>query len=99
MPADKGPGSLLYGISRLQEYRITVHPRCRHTAAELAAYAWDKDDRGTLNRPRSGSDDHLMDALRYAMEDITFFRPTPPEPPPRRRYEHISADDMRGAWE
>ncbi len=96
--ADKGAGSLLYGIARLQEYRITVHPRCRHTAAELSAYAWARDASGPLNRPRGG-DDHLMDALRYAMEDITYFRPTPPAPPPRRRYDGIRAEDMHGVWE
>ncbi len=96
-PAEKGAGSLLYGISRLQEYRITVHPRCRHTAAELAAYAWDKDMGGTVNRPRRG-EDHLMDALRYAMEDVTYFRPTPPGPPPRRRRELLYPTDLQGGW-
>ncbi len=97
LPADKGPGSLLYGITRLQEYRITVHPSCRHTAAELATYAWDKREAGGAQRPRAG-DDHLMDALRYAMEDITYFRPTPPTPPPRRRYDSVHPDDFRGGW-
>ncbi len=76
-PAAKGPGSLLHGIARLQEYRMVVHPSCVHTAAELAAYVWDRDGMGTVNRPRGG-DDHLMDALRYAMEDVAHFRPAPP---------------------
>ena len=75
--ADKGAGSLLHGIARLQEYRIVVHPSCRETAAELAAYAWDRTAEGVVNRPRGG-EDHLMDALRYAMEDITHFKPAPP---------------------
>ncbi len=78
-PAAKGPGSLLHGIARLQEYRMVVHPSCVHTAAELAAYAWDRDAAGVVNRPRGG-DDHLMDALRYAMEDAAHFRPAPPRP-------------------
>lgn len=97
VPAEKGAGSVLYGIARLQEYRITVHPHCRKTAAELAAYAWDTDERGTLHRPRPG-EDHLMDALRYAMEDITYFRPAPPEPPPRRHYDGVCPDDVCGGW-
>lgn len=95
--ADKGPGSLLHGIARLQEYRITVHPRCTHTAAELAAYAWDTDGDRPVNRPRPGND-HLMDALRYAMEDITYFRPTPPAPRRPRRPRGVLAEDMRGGW-
>ena len=97
LPAEKGPGSLLYGISRLQEYRIIVHPRCRHTVAELSAYAWERDGGGLRSRPRGGND-HLMDALRYAMEDITYFRPAPPTPHARVRRPEISGDDMVGGW-
>lgn len=91
-PAAKGPGSLLHGIARLQEYHFVVHPRCVHTAAELSAYAWDRDIGGTINRPRPG-DDHLMDALRYAMEDIAHFRPAPPRRP-RLTEGRLLARDM-----
>ncbi len=69
-PARKGPDSVMAGIARLQEYRLIVHPRCVHTAEELAAYCWQSGMReGTfINRP-ADRDNHLMDALRYAMED------------------------------
>ena len=69
-PARKGPDSVQAGIARLQEYRLIVHPRCVHTAAELGAYCWQSGAReGTfINRP-ADRDNHLMDALRYAMED------------------------------
>lgn len=95
-PAAKGAGSLLSGIARLQEYRMVVHPRCVHTAAELAAYAWERDEGGTVNRPRGG-DDHLMDALRYAMEDTVHFRPAPPK---RERVTEgrLMTRDLQGAW-
>ncbi len=95
-PAAKGGGSLLHGIARLQEYRMIVHPRCVHTAAELSAYAWDRDEGGIVNRPRGGND-HLMDALRYAMEDVTHFRPAPPR---RERMSEgrLLAQDMSGGW-
>lgn len=96
VPAAKGAGSLLHGIARLQEYRLVVHPRCPQTAAELSAYAWDRDEGGCINRPRGG-DDHLMDALRYAMEDVTHFRPAPPR---RERLTEgrLLAGDMQGDW-
>ena len=96
-PADKGAGSVLYGIARLQEYRITVHPRCRETAAELAAYAWERDAGGVRARPRGGND-HLIDALRYAMDDATYFHPTPPERV-RRTPPSVTAADLRGGWD
>ncbi|MBQ1210209.1 MAG: PBSX family phage terminase large subunit [Clostridia bacterium] len=69
-PARKGPDSVTAGIARLQEYCLIVHPRCVHTAAELSAYCWQSGAReGTfVNRP-ADRDNHLMDALRYAMED------------------------------
>lgn len=70
-PAVKGRDSVLAGISRLQEYRILVHPRCVHTAEELGAYRWQEDGReGVYRNAPCDRDNHLMDALRYAMEDV-----------------------------
>lgn len=73
--ANKGRDSILSGIARLQEYRLVVHPRCVHTAAELRGYVWQADGRdGVYRNLPSDKDNHLMDALRYAMEDV----PRPP---------------------
>ncbi len=76
-PAGKGHDSINAGIARLQEYRMIVHPRCVHTAAELGAYTWQPGvrDGDFTNRPRD-RDNHLMDALRYAMEDAPRTVPT-----------------------
>ncbi len=74
-PAGKGRDSVLAGISRLQEYRILVHPRCVNTIAELGAYTWQTGGReGDFRNQPCDRDNHLMDALRYAMEDL----PRPP---------------------
>ena len=75
---------------------MVVHPSCVHTAAELCSYAWDRDEGGIVNRPRGG-DDHLMDALRYAMEDITAFRPAPPRQE-RMTEGRLLARDLGGHW-
>lgn len=73
--ANKGRDSVHSGISRLQEYRLVVHPRCVHTAAELRGYVWQTDGRdGVYRNLPCDKDNHLMDALRYAMEDV----PRPP---------------------
>lgn len=70
-PAVKGRDSVLAGIARLQEYRMLVHPRCVHTAEELGAYRWQEDGReGVYRNTPCDRDNHLMDALRYAMEDV-----------------------------
>jgi len=76
MPARKGKDSIMNGISKLQEYKMIVHPDCVETIAELSSYIWKKktgvDE--VQNRPEDDNN-HLMDAMRYAMEDILFFRP------------------------
>ncbi len=70
-PAGKGRDSVAAGIARLQEYRLVVHPRCVHTAAELGAYRWESGGRdGAWRNIPCDRDNHLMDALRYAMEDV-----------------------------
>lgn len=66
--ADKGRDSVQSGIARLQEYDILVHPRCCHTLEELGSYRFQETAEGMLNRPEDRNN-HLMDALRYAMED------------------------------
>ena len=89
--ANKGRDSILSGISRLQEYRLVVHPRCVHTAAELRGYVWQADGRdGVYRNLPSDKDNHLMDALRYAMEDV----PRPPVGQERVRRYGLP----RGGW-
>lgn len=102
--AAKGKDSVLSGIARLQEYRMIVHPRCEHTLAELAAYHWDTGAEGPVNRP-ADADNHLMDAMRYAMEDITFFRPEKPDakgkksrPAGAPALAGVAPGDLAGRW-
>jgi phage terminase large subunit len=68
--ARKGKDSVSHGIDFIQDFEIIVHPRCVGFLTEIANYAWDADRFGRrLNRPADGSD-HLMDAMRYALEDF-----------------------------
>ena len=98
-PAAKGADSIVNGIALLQEYRIIVHPGCKNTAAEIAAYCWQQDKAGHLQNVPEDRDNHLMDALRYAMEDVRTFRP--PVDKPRAAVQSrtgVTADMMRGNW-
>lgn len=73
-PARKGRDSILNGISRLQEYKMIVHPDCKNTIIELSSYAWDTTkDSEVINKPID-KNNHCMDAMRYASEDIIFFK-------------------------
>lgn len=67
--AKKGKDSILNGIQWIQDLKIIIHPRCINFLTEISNYQWDKDKLGkSINRPIDDFN-HLMDAMRYALED------------------------------
>lgn len=69
--ARKGKDSILNGIDFLQDYHIIVHPKCVNFLTEISNYTWDTDSKTgkKINKPIDDFN-HLMDAMRYAFEDI-----------------------------
>lgn len=69
--AKKGPGSVREGIRWLQELgEIIIDPaRCPNAAREFAGYEYESDGHGGFRADCPDRDNHLIDALRYAMED------------------------------
>lgn len=69
--ARKGPDSINNGIDFIRDFEIIVHPRCVNFLSEIGQYVWDTDRKTgrTINKPVDDNN-HLMDAMRYAMEDI-----------------------------
>lgn len=66
----KGRDSINNGIQYIQDYHIIIHPRCVNFITEIGLYRWDEDKSGKkLNKPVDEFN-HLMDAMRYALEDI-----------------------------
>lgn len=69
--ARKGQGSVKAGIQKLQDYKIYVHPRCINTIVELSNYIWAPDkETGKPTTDPADEYNHLMDALRYATEEL-----------------------------
>lgn len=69
-PARKGRDSINNGIQYIQDYHIVIHPRCVNFLTEISNYTWAEDKfGGKLNRPIDAFN-HLMDAMRYALEDV-----------------------------
>lgn len=67
--AKKGKDSILNGIQWIQDLKIIIHPRCNNFITEISNYQWDKDKFGkALNRPVDDFN-HLLDAMRYALEE------------------------------
>lgn len=66
--AKKGKDSILNGIQLIQDYKIIIHPRCVNFITEITNYTWDKDKfDNQINKPIDDFN-HLLDAMRYAME-------------------------------
>ena len=66
--AQKGRDSVMNGVQWIQDLEIIVHPRCVNFLTEISNYTWDKDKFGVkLNAPIDDFN-HLMDAMRYALE-------------------------------
>ena len=66
--AAKGKDSINNGIQFIQDFEIIIHPRCVNFLTEISNYTWDTDKFGAkLNRPIDDFN-HLMDAMRYALE-------------------------------
>ena len=65
----KGPDSILNGIQWIQDLEIIIHPRCNNFLTEISNYQWSEDKFGQrLNKPVDDFN-HLIDAMRYAVED------------------------------
>lgn len=72
--SQKGKDSITHGIQYIQDFEIVIHPRCVNFITEIGNYTWDEDRLGNkINRPIDDFN-HLMDAMRYAVEKYTFGR-------------------------
>lgn len=67
--ARKGRDSVNNGIDYIQGFKIVIHPKCVNFLIEISNYTWDVDKRTgqKINKPIDDFN-HLMDAMRYALE-------------------------------
>lgn len=74
--AVKGKDSISHGIQYIQGLTIYIHPRCVNFITEIQNYTFDKDKFGnSINQPIDDFN-HLMDAMRYALEKYAMGRVT-----------------------
>lgn len=67
--AVKGADSINRGIRWLQTYEIIVDVRCQNFKNEIEQYHWLEDKYGNVMAKAVDKNNHLLDALRYALED------------------------------
>lgn len=66
----KGPNSVLYGIQKIQNFKIIYDPTCENFGHEISNYAWKIDSDGKSTNKPDHAFSHLMDATRYGLQDI-----------------------------
>lgn len=68
LAAKKGKDSINFGIQWLQKMRIVIDVKCLNFKAEIQQYKWKEDKDGNTIPVPIDKNNHLLDALRYALE-------------------------------
>ena len=70
--AKKGSGSVEHGLKSLQDLnKIVIDPeRCPNTVREFCTYEYELDKYGNYKSIYPDKNNHSIDAVRYALEDI-----------------------------
>lgn len=69
-PSQKGKGSVLQGIQKVQQQRISVTKRSLNIIKEYRNYLWEVDKEGKIINEPAQILNHSMDAVRYAIESL-----------------------------
>ena len=70
LDAKKGPDSIVYGVSKMQELKFKVTKRSLNLINELQKYTWMTDKSGnSLNKPIDNYN-HAIDGIRYHFQTI-----------------------------
>ena len=68
----KGPDSIKFGISVLQNHKLHIQKKSQNLINEMYAYQYATDKHGYITDTPEGGLDHLLDAARYvAMSKLT----------------------------
>jgi phage terminase large subunit len=83
----KGQGSIEDGVNFLKAFDIIVHPRCANVINELTLFAFKTDEHtGEILPVLEDKNNHTIDALRYALEELrrSGYKPAANAPKPPR---------------
>ena len=70
IPANKGQGSVLQGIQKLQDQRVSITKRSVNLIKEYRNYMWVTDKDGRILNTPIDMWNHALDAARYANETV-----------------------------
>jgi phage terminase large subunit len=67
----KGTGSIEEGVSFLKDYKIVIHPDCKHVAQEFEHYSFKIDPHtDEITNVLEDKKNHTIDSARYAVENV-----------------------------
>lgn len=66
--AKKGAGSIKGGIDKIKQHKVHIHPSCVNFIREIQGYKYKEDKDGNVYDEPVDFNNHLMDAMRYALE-------------------------------
>jgi len=69
--AIKGKDSIKFGIDFIRRHKINIHTKCSNFLKEIQGYSYRKDKDGNVLEEPVDFNNHLMDALRYALEELS----------------------------
>lgn len=70
IPAQKGPDSVRNGIKFVKEYEVFATETSKNLWKEVEDYKWRLDQNKLPTNEPEDANNHLMDALRYAMDKV-----------------------------
>lgn len=79
-PVKKGKDSIVHGIQYVQQQKISVTKDSVNLLKEYRNYLWMSDKEGRIINEPTPYMDHLLDALRYGMEELIYQPNTQPIP-------------------
>jgi len=73
--AKKEKGSVETGIDYIKHRKVHVHPSCVNTIKELQSYKYKEDKDGIVYDQPVDMYNHILDAARYALDDLRQHKP------------------------
>lgn len=68
--AKKGKNSIRHGIDFIRSKKVYIHPNCINFINEIQSYKYKEDKNGQVFEDPVDFNNHLLDALRYALENL-----------------------------
>jgi phage terminase large subunit len=68
--AEKGKGSIIFGIDWLKRQTIIINKSCKNTIQEFSKYRWKENRSGEALREPVDKDNHIIDGIRYGTEPL-----------------------------